>query len=153
MPAFSQSPKVTVPRERHQQLIEIRDHFGFDSLSEAIREMIVVFRKSRKVPHSIPGIEMNLLIDGIVVIFDDQPHVTFSFEAVKAFADAVDEYLAQPGPRKTRLISLDHGFDIGGFGRAVSLKFLSGTVSKQVAPDVAREFADLMRKTISHRSS
>lgn len=150
MTAAPQNPKIVLPPERFRQLLDIRDTHGFASMSDALRELIRTFHDQHRIPHSIPGIEIYRASDGITIRFDSQEPFGMTLEAAQALADAIRAYGAQVGPRKKCVVSAD--FEVSGFGRAVTIKWPHQTEARQMAPDVASEFADILEKTLQHKA-
>lgn len=141
----SQPPKISLSFERHAQLSELRDALGLQSYSETVGKLLAAVRPLYEIPHTIPGVGMFVIDEGVSLRFDNGKRIGLSHDGARLLAKLIREYVADPKPRKTALISAEHLFAVRGVGRAVAVCLPADTKSpKLFAPDLALEFADLL---------
>ncbi|WP_417724198.1 hypothetical protein [Salipiger sp.] len=145
---------VAVAPERHAQLVELRDHFGYASLSETIRDLIAAFRDVHRLPHTIPGIDLHRAANGLVLTIGDE-RLGLSFDRARAraiaIATAIRDFIAEDrAPRRSEVYVSGpeaHDFAVTGRGPAVILRI--GSVERRFRPDVAAALADLLTRAAS----
>jgi hypothetical protein len=143
MPAPRYNVNVTMPEERMFQLRELSEQLGNVSMSETMNALFAAARAQGLIKgHSIPGVTINALSDGIVIQFDDGAHVPFSFEGAIALANTVKQFVA--GSNTESLITDEgHDFSVQRKGRGIIVT-ITPKSSKAWNADLAAEFADLM---------
>tara|TARA_R100000935_G_C2841561_1_gene171396 strand:- start:2434 stop:2907 length:474 start_codon:yes stop_codon:yes gene_type:complete len=142
---------VAMPTERAFQLRELADALGGATMSETLQKLFQAARDQGLIKgHSIPGVRINALSDGVVIQFDDQERAGFTFDAALALADTVRQFAN--GTNTTPLfVDMDHEFAVRRKGRGliVTLNTLEGASEKAWNADIAAEFADLIEKTVA----
>lgn len=138
--------KIGIDPARAAQLAQVRDHLGHASLNETIRELIAAFSELHKIKIDIPGIDIRKCSDGLVVRFEGQEPEGMTSRRALAVAQAIRDYLAEPGPRKSLYVSGadEHHYLVRGHGRSVVIQI--GDTERAFSPDVAAEFADHLER-------
>ncbi|QFS82351.1 hypothetical protein [Roseivivax sp. THAF197b] len=150
---MGQLPKIALPLERYQQLVDLRDLLNAPSFSAAIGELIKTFAEIGKIEHSLPGVDIRAATDGFVIRFDGTTAAGMSYEDAMHLVGAIREYLADTKPRKTALAHPTRDFIVKGIGRSVAIQFIKRKITKQFAPDIAADFADLLERNIAQANT
>jgi hypothetical protein len=144
---------IMLPQERFFQLQELSDALGGKTMSETLQALFSAARAQGLIEgHSIPGVTINALSDGLVIQFDDTEAAGFTIEGARALADTVRLFAtgANDGPS---IIDTDHDFTVRRKGRGVivELGIRKDAPEKAWNFDIAAEFADLIDAAVAQK--
>lgn len=142
---------IMLPQERFFQLQELADALGGKTMSETLQALFQAARDQGLIKgHSIPGVRVNAISDGLVIRFDDLEPIGFTFDAGLALADAVRHFAAGTNTTSHQ-IDGDHFFSVRRKGRGVIVELTTARdgPAKAWNPDIAGEFADLVEAAVA----
>lgn len=144
---------VAMPTERAFQLRELADALGGATMSETLQKLFQAARAQGLIEgHSIPGVTINALSDGVAIKFDDAEAAGFTIEGARALADTVRDFVAGTNTTSHQ-IDTDHGFTVRRKGRGVivELGIRKDAPEKAWNFDIAAEFADLIDAALAQK--
>lgn len=153
MPAPRYNVNVTMPEERMFQLRELADAMGGASMSETMKALFEAARAQGLIQnHTLPGVTINALSNGIVIQFDYGTRAPFSFEGARALAETIRQFVAGENDRTLQTNSA-HNFSVQRKGRGIAVTIsLSETPQiKNWNADIAAEFADLIDAAVAEK--
>lgn len=142
-----------LPQERFFQLQELSDALGGKTMSETLQALFSAARAQGLIEgHSIPGVTINALPDGLAVQFDDAEATGFTIEGARALADNV-RLFATGANDSPSIIDADHDFIVRrkGRGMIVELGIRKDAPEKAWNFDIAAEFADLIDAAVAKK--
>lgn len=144
---------LTIPRERHLQLQEVAEAFGTSNISETIGQMLHHLARLGVVTTTLPGIEINRLSDGLVIIVEGGKPLGLNPTQAATLAENLRRYVSAD-TRLGTLVNLDDDYAIArkGNGMKLCIPFESGEW-KTLAYDLALELADKIDAAISSPSA
>lgn len=139
-----QNPTVQIPQERLLQLKELAEALGGTTMSATLGKLFELARSEGLITSGIPGIDINVLSDGIVLCFDDTHRVPLTFgqaEELTAIlstsaAEQRPETAAGRTPLPVQVTRKGNGVVLSADDHSTPLKILS--------KDLALEFADVL---------
>lgn len=148
-----QNPTIQLPRERIEQLRQFGQATSTSTMSEIVGSLLKLARQQGLVEHGIPGIDVNVLADGLAIRFPDSPTTGFSFNAAAKISDTVREYLdgQHAGEKNAHLTDPDshaNSFAIWRRGNSIKIAIPMNGSEKTFTRDLAEEFADLLDQAI-----
>uniref|UniRef100_UPI003B51999C hypothetical protein n=1 Tax=Roseovarius indicus TaxID=540747 RepID=UPI003B51999C len=153
-----QNPTIQLPRERIEQLRQFGQATSASTMSEIVGSLLKLARQQGLVEHGIPGIDVNVLADGLAIRFPNSPTTGFSFEAASRIADTIREYLngEHVGEKIEERIDIhltdpdNHAgsFSIWRRGNSLKIGIPMNAPEMNFTHDLAAEFADLLDRAI-----
>jgi hypothetical protein len=138
---------IKIPGERADQLKRLADSHNL-SMADTIGMLINQEIGAGRLDESLTGLDVTLLKDrqirlSILGIGD----LTVKRGHALSLAKSLDEAAARK--RRTATLDFDVGLLVSGAGPAVKLKAVESDASRVLAPSIARDFANLIRKAAS----
>ena len=137
---------LMLPEERMLALRELSEALGGATMSETLQKLFDSARQTGLMKgHNLPNVQVNAVSDGIVVQFDEHPHVSFTFDSARTLAAAIRRFTA--GTNATPVeTGADGKFSVRRKGRGVIVAIGPSEKIAQKAwnEDIADEFADLL---------
>lgn len=139
-----QNPTVQIPQERLAQLKELADALGGATMSATLGKLLELARSEGLVTSGIPGIDINVLSDGIVLSFDDTHRVPLTWRQAEEIVTALSTNGAEQRPETAagrtslplQVTRKGNGVVLAAADHAAPLKILS--------KDLALEFAEVL---------
>lgn len=139
-----QNPTVQIPQERLAQLKELASALGGATMSATLGKLLELARSEGLVTSGIPGIDINVLSDGIVLSFDDTHRVPLTWSQAEQIVAILSTNAVEQRPEtsacRTRLplqvTRKGNGVVLSVDDHAAPLKILS--------KDLALEFAEVL---------
>ncbi|WIJ24224.1 hypothetical protein [Devosia sp. RR2S18] len=133
---------VTIPTERHQQLVAIGETLKL-SMAETIARFVRREIESGTIPADLPGIKVERLADGVRITLGQNTPTTFTKASAADLAAAIER--AATG-QPINLMDLDSNFVVERRGNGVKVSVPFEGEARAFSRDVAEDFAKLVRQ-------
>ncbi len=138
---MSNRTTITLPRERHQQLQEIAAAFGAASLPDALGQMIRELARLGVVTTNLPGIEINRVSDGVVIIAEGSEPLGLKHAQATTLAETLRRF-ATSKENLGALVNLDDDWAVARQGNGIKVRFPFEGQERTMSRDLALDLAD-----------